>query len=142
MSRRQAGVPAPQEDRRDNGPVRAFASRFGPWALIFGYLFRFAGNGVWARFTSNDLMNLKFHPSALASASDLEKLSALLWTYFSRGGKHIQFNVVTRETLIAAQAEPEKYRNLVVRVAGYSAYFILLNKPMQEEIIARTEHGF
>jgi formate C-acetyltransferase len=88
------------------------------------------------------LMNLKFHPSALASASDLEKLSALLWTYFSRGGKHIQFNVVTRETLIAAQAEPEKYRNLVVRVAGYSAYFILLNKPMQEEIIARTEHGF
>ena len=87
------------------------------------------------------LMNLKFHPTALASPADLEKLSALLRTYFERGGKHVQFNVVTKETLRAAQAEPEKYRNLVVRVAGYSAYFTRLNKPMQEEVIARTEHA-
>ncbi len=87
------------------------------------------------------LMNLKFHPTALASASDLEKMSGLLRAYFSRGGKHIQFNVVTGETLRAAQSEPEKYRNLVVRVAGYSAYFTQLNRPMQDEVIARTEHG-
>ena len=86
------------------------------------------------------LMNLKFHPTALATPSDLEKLAGLLRTYFSRGGKHIQFNVVTRETLLAAQAEPEKFRNIVVRVAGYSAYFVMLNKPMQDEVIARTEH--
>ncbi len=87
------------------------------------------------------LMNLKFHPTALSSPADLEKLSGLLRTYFSRGGKHIQFNVVTAETLRAAQAEPEKYRNLVVRVAGYSAYFVMLNRPMQDEVIARTEHA-
>ena len=88
------------------------------------------------------LMNLKFHPTALATPSDLEKLAALLRTYFSRGGKHIQFNVVTRETLQAAQQQPENYRNLVVRVAGYSAYFTQLNRSMQDEVIARTEHGF
>jgi formate C-acetyltransferase len=87
------------------------------------------------------LMNMKFHPSALASPADLEKLAALLRTYFSRGGKHVQFNVVTRETLVAAQEKPENYRDLVVRVAGYSAYFIALNRPMQDEVIARTEHS-
>ncbi len=87
------------------------------------------------------LMNLKFHPTALATPADLEKLSGLLRTYFSRGGKHVQFNVVTREMLLAAQEKPENYRNLVVRVAGYSAYFTKLNRPMQDEVIARTEHG-
>jgi pyruvate formate-lyase/glycerol dehydratase family glycyl radical enzyme len=86
------------------------------------------------------LMNLKFHPTALANPSDLEKLSLLLRTYFKCGGKHVQFNVVTRETLLAAQEQPENYRNLVVRVAGYSAYFAQLNRPLQDEVIARTEH--
>ncbi len=86
------------------------------------------------------LMNMKFHPSALEQPADLEKLAALLRTYFSRGGKHVQFNVVTRETLLAAQEHPQDYRNLVVRVAGYSAYFTQLNRPMQDEVIARTEH--
>ena len=86
------------------------------------------------------LMNLKFHPSSLASPADLEKLATMLRAYFSRGGKHIQFNVVTKETLIDAQEHPERHRNLVVRVAGYSAYFTQLNRGMQDEVIARTEH--
>jgi formate C-acetyltransferase len=86
------------------------------------------------------LMNLKFHPTALATDAGLEKLAILLRTYFNRGGKHIQFNVVTREMLLAAQAEPENHRDLVVRVAGYSAYFTQLNRPVQDEVIARTEH--
>jgi pyruvate formate-lyase/glycerol dehydratase family glycyl radical enzyme len=87
------------------------------------------------------LMNVKFHPSALKSTDDLRKLSSLIKTYFSLGGKHIQFNVVSRETLLDAQRHPEDYRDLVVRVAGYSAYFVQLSKAVQDEIIERTEHG-
>ncbi len=87
------------------------------------------------------LMNVKFHPSALKSTDDLRKLSSLIKTYFSLGGKHIQFNVVSKETLLEAQRHPEDYRDLVVRVAGYSAYFVQLSKAVQDEIIERTEHG-
>jgi pyruvate-formate lyase len=83
---------------------------------------------------------MKFHPSSLKTTEDLRKLSFLIRTYFSRNGKHIQFNVVNEETLRAAQKQPEKHKDLLVRVAGYSAYFIQLGKPMQEEIIKRTEH--
>jgi formate C-acetyltransferase len=86
------------------------------------------------------LMNMKFHPSALKTNEDLRKLSSLIRTYFGLGGKHMQFNVVTKETLIAAQKQPENYRDLVVRMAGYSAYFVQLGKTVQDEIIARTEH--
>jgi pyruvate-formate lyase len=85
------------------------------------------------------LLNMKFHPSALKKDEDLRKLSTLIQTYFSLGGKHVQFNVVNRETLMAAQQHPETHRDLVVRIAGYSAYFIQLSKPMQDEIIGRTE---
>ncbi len=86
------------------------------------------------------LMNMKFHPSALKTTEDMRKLSALIRTYFSLGGKHIQFNVVGRDTLLDAQKHPENYRDLVVRVAGYSAYFVQLGKAIQDEIINRTEH--
>ncbi|UCB44090.1 MAG: hypothetical protein JSV77_05505 [Dehalococcoidales bacterium] len=86
------------------------------------------------------LLNMKFHPSALHTTEDLKKLSDLIKTYFSLGGKHIQFNVVSKETLIEAQEHPEDYRDLVVRVAGYSAYFVQLGKVIQDEIIARTEY--
>jgi pyruvate-formate lyase len=85
------------------------------------------------------LMNMKFHPSALQSDEDLRKLSAMIKTYFKHGGKHVQFNVVSREMLQKAQEDPQQYRDLVVRVAGYSAYFTHLNRPMQDEVIARTE---
>ena len=63
----------------------------------------------------------------------------LIQTYFSLGGKHVQFNVVNKETLAAAPQRPEIHRDLVVRIAGYSAYFVQLGKPMQDEIISRTE---
>ena len=86
------------------------------------------------------LLNMKLHPSALKSESDLRKVSALIRTYFSQGSKHVQFNVVNRETLVDAQVRPEKHRNLAVRVAGYSAYFVQLGKGMQDEVIKRTEH--
>jgi pyruvate-formate lyase len=86
------------------------------------------------------LMNMKFHPSALQSTADLRKLSALIRTYFALGGKHVQFNVVTKETLVAAQKDPESYRDLVVRMAGYSVYFVQLGKAVQDEIIDRMEH--
>jgi len=87
------------------------------------------------------LLNMKFHPSALKSIEDLRKLSGLIKTYFSLGGKHIQFNVVAKDTLLEAQRHPEEYRDLVVRVAGYSAYFAQLTREVQDEIIGRTEYS-
>lgn len=86
------------------------------------------------------LLNMKFHPSALKTTEDLKKLSSLIRTYFKLGGKHIQFNVLDRENLLEAQKHPEQYRDLIVRVAGYSAYFTQLGSGIQDEIIARTEH--
>jgi formate C-acetyltransferase len=85
------------------------------------------------------LLNMKFHPSALKNESDLEKLGSMIRTYLTNGGKHIQFNIVSRETLIAAKADKQKYRDLIVRVAGYSAYFVSLTPKVQDEIIARSE---
>jgi formate C-acetyltransferase len=88
---------------------------------------------------ASTLLNMKFHPSTLGNTEDLRKLTALIKTYFSLGGKHVQFNVVSREMLLEAQKHPENYSDLVVRVAGYSAYFVQLGKRVQDEIIARTE---
>ena len=84
---------------------------------------------------------MKFHPSALAGAEGLEKFSRLIRTYFDLGGHHMQFNVISREILKDAQKHPERYQNLVIRVAGYSDYFVRLSKELQDEIISRTEHG-
>jgi formate C-acetyltransferase len=91
--------------------------------------------------TGGTLLNQKFAPELLKHDSDLEKLGHLVRTYFALGGHHIQFNVVTADTLRAAQAAPEKYRDLIVRVAGYSDYFCDLTKPLQDEIINRTAHS-
>jgi formate C-acetyltransferase len=85
------------------------------------------------------LMNMKFHPSALRSDEDLHKLSAMIKIYLKHGGKHVQFNVASKEMLLKAQQNPAQYRDLVVRVAGYSAYFTQLNGAVQDEVIARTE---
>ena len=82
---------------------------------------------------------MKFHPSALAGDSGLENFVALVQTYFEMKGSHMQFNVVSRETLRDAQKNPDKYRSLVVRVAGYSALFTTLSKSLQDDIINRTE---
>jgi formate C-acetyltransferase len=87
------------------------------------------------------LLNLKFHPAVLRSADGLRKLLALIKTYFDQYGYHLQFNIVDRATLLEAKAHPEKYRDLIVRVAGFSAYFVELAPEIQDEIIARTEHA-
>ena len=84
------------------------------------------------------LLNQKFLPSVLEGEEGLEKMSALIKTYFNLGGHHIQFNVVDTETLRMAQNNPDEYRSLLVRVAGYSDYFVDLDEHHQEEIIART----
>ena len=83
-----------------------------------------------------------FNFSILLKEGDKQKLIALLRTFFNRlHGYHIQYNVVSRETLIDAQKHPEKHRDLIVRVAGYSAFFNVLSKATQDDIIARTEHA-
>ena len=92
--------------------------------------------------SNGTLLNQKFHPSALAGMSGLTKFVALIRSYFDQKGMHVQFNVVTRETLLDAQKNPEKYKTLVVRVAGYSALFTTLSRSLQEDIINRTEQGF
>ena len=89
--------------------------------------------------SNGTLFNMKFHPSALAGESGLENFVALVQTYFEMKGSHMQFNVVSRETLRDAQKNPDKYRSLVVRVAGYSALFTTLSKSLQDDIINRTE---
>ncbi len=91
--------------------------------------------------SNGTLFNMKFHPSALAGASGLESFVALVRGYFDQKGSHMQFNVVSRETLRDAQANPEKYKSLVVRVAGYSALFTTLSRSLQDDIINRTQQG-
>lgn len=91
--------------------------------------------------SNGTLFNMKFHPSALKGQSGLESFVALVRGYFDSKGSHMQFNVVSRETLIDAQAHPENYKSLVVRVAGYSALFTTLSKSLQDDIINRTEQG-
>jgi len=91
--------------------------------------------------TGGTLLNQKFTPQSLADDEGLDKLVSLVRTYFKLDGHHIQFNVVDADTLRAAQRNPEQYRDLIVRVAGYSDYFCDLGDALQEEIIARTEHA-
>lgn len=83
-------------------------------------------------------LNQRYSPSALQGEENRQRLVDLIRTYFDLGGLHIQFNIVSSETLLEAQKHPEDYRSLVVRVAGYSAFFVDLDKAIQDEIIART----
>ncbi len=92
--------------------------------------------------SNGTLFNQKFHPTALSGEKGLENFVALIRSYFDQKGSHMQFNVVDRQTLLDAQAHPEKYAHLVVRVAGYSALFTTLSKSLQDDIIRRTEQGF
>jgi len=91
--------------------------------------------------TGGTLLNQKFTPQLLEDDEGLSKVAHLVRTYFAMDGHHIQFNVVTAETLRKAQQEPERHRDLIVRVAGYSDYFVDLGTSLQDEIIRRTEHG-
>jgi formate C-acetyltransferase len=88
------------------------------------------------------LLNLKLSPASVVGEAGTRKLMSLVRTVSDMKMWHLQFNIINRETLIAAQKDPEKYRNLLVRVAGYSAYFVDLTPALQNEIIRRTEHGF
>ncbi len=92
--------------------------------------------------SNGTLFNQKFHPSALSGRKGLENFVGLIRAYFDQKGSHMQFNVVSRETLLDAQKHPEQYKHLVVRVAGYSALFTTLSKSLQDDIIRRTEQGF
>lgn len=86
------------------------------------------------------LLNVRFVPSLLKREEDLKKLVSLIRTYFNMGGHHIQFNIVDTQTLLDAQKMPEDYKDLLVRVAGYSDYFNDMTEQLQNEIIARTEN--
>ena len=115
-------------------PVQG-ADRQGPTAVI-----KSAAKMDHLR-TGGTLLNQKFTPTILADKEGLDKLSSLIRAYFRLNGHHIQFNVVSADVLREAQKYPEKHRNLIVRVAGYSDYFVDLGEKLQDEIIRRTEHG-
>jgi formate C-acetyltransferase len=91
--------------------------------------------------TNGTLLNIKINPQTVATDRDLRKLAALIRTYFAQGGFHMQFNIVDRSVLIDAMQRPDEHRNLLIRVAGYSDYFVLLSRDIQEEILSRAEHG-
>src|SRR5512144_3029391 len=94
------------------------------------------------REKAGDLINLKFTPTNVAGEDGTSRLMQIVRTWCDVKHWHVQFNILNKETLLAAQKEPEKYRNLVVRIAGYSAYFVDLSPAQQAEIIARTEEEF
>ncbi len=91
------------------------------------------------KFGNGTLLNMRFHPTALRNESGKEKLKALIKTYFGLGGMEMQFNIVSADVLRKAQEKPEDYRDLVVRIAGFSAYFVEMYKASQDDIIKRTE---
>jgi pyruvate-formate lyase len=86
------------------------------------------------------LLNLRFLPSLLKKEEDIVKLGHLIRSYFTMGGHHVQFNIVDTATLRAAQKNPEAYKDLLVRMAGYSDYFNDMNEDLQQEVIDRTEN--
>lgn len=92
--------------------------------------------------TAGTLLNQKFTPNVVAGEAGLNNMASLVRSYFAMDGHHIQFNVVDRQTLIEAQKHPEEHKDLIVRVAGYSDFFRNLDKPLQDEIIERTEQSF
>jgi formate C-acetyltransferase len=106
----------------------------GPTALI-----KSAGKAIDTIKYGGNHFNMKFHPSALQGLEGARKFLQLIKTYFELGGYHVQFNCVNSETLKDAQLQPENFRDLIVRVAGFSAYFVTLDKLTQDEIIKRTE---
>jgi pyruvate formate-lyase/glycerol dehydratase family glycyl radical enzyme len=109
--------------------------RHGPTAVL-----RSAARLDHLESSNGTLLNLKLSPLSVAGEGGLENLAALVRTYFTLGGQHVQFNVVSSAVLRAAQKHPEQYRDLVVRVAGFSVLFTTIDRVLQEDIIERTEH--
>ncbi|NQT73382.1 MAG: hypothetical protein HQ553_11545 [Chloroflexi bacterium] len=106
----------------------------GPTALV-----KSAASVIDTEKYGTSHFNMRFHPTTLKGTEGAKKFLALMKTYFDLGGYHAQFNCVDAQTLKNAREKPEEYRNLIVRVAGFSAYFVLLDKIVQDEIIDRTE---
>ena len=127
---RRAGAPISDGTSPAHG-----ADRCGPTAVC-----RSLGKMDQTR-TGGTLLNQRFLPSLLAGEKGLDALVGLVRGYFRLGGHHIQFNVVDTSTLLRARERPEEYRDLLVRVAGYSDYFCDVGPDLQAEIIARTEQG-
>lgn len=129
---RKAGTPiadamSPVQGRDTNGPTSVFVS-----SCCFDH----------SRYMDGMAVNLKVHPTSLAGNDGIEKLEAMTRTYFDEGGMEVQYNVVDAKTLRDAQQNPDKYHNLVVRIAGYSAYFVDMTEAMQNDVISRAEHVF
>ena len=117
---------SPVQSMDKSGPISTLQS-----LLTFDY----------TKYGNGTLCNMKFHPTALRSEGGLEKLIAVMRTYFSQGGMELQLNIISGDTLRDAQKHPENYRDLVVRVAGFSAYFVEVFKESQDDLIHRTEMG-
>jgi formate C-acetyltransferase len=136
-----AGTLATPDGRNAGEPLAEGASpshgmdRNGPTAV-----FKTVSKLPTKEITGGVLLNQKLNPDILEKEEDRKKLISLIRTFFNRlEGFHVQFNVVSRATLLDAQAHPEKHRDLIVRVAGYSAFFNMLSKTTQDDIIGRTE---
>jgi formate C-acetyltransferase len=139
-----AGTLATPDGRNAGEPLAEGASpshgmdRNGPTAV-----FKTVSKLPTREITGGVLLNQKINPDILEKEEDRKKLISLIRTFFNRlEGFHVQFNVVSRATLLDAQAHPEKHRDLIVRVAGYSAFFDMLSKTTQDDIIGRTEQIF
>ncbi|EKM7175400.1 formate C-acetyltransferase/glycerol dehydratase family glycyl radical enzyme [Cronobacter sakazakii] len=137
-----AATMATPDGRKARTPLAEGASpasgtdRLGPTAVINS-----VGKLPVAKILGGVLLNQKLNPSTLDNLRDRQKLMQMLRTFFAvHKGWHVQYNIVSRETLLDAKAHPDKYRDLVVRVAGYSAFFTALSPDAQDDIIARTEH--
>ncbi|MBR5114825.1 MAG: hypothetical protein IK101_05965 [Oscillospiraceae bacterium] len=122
-----ADAMSPAQGRDLNGPTSVFTS-----SCCFDH----------SRYLDGMAVNLKIHPTALRGDEGVHKLRDMTRTYFEKGGMECQYNVVDAKTLRAAQEHPEDYHNLVVRIAGYSAYFVDMTEAMQNDIISRAEHTF
>lgn len=138
-----AATMATPDGRRAKTPLAEGASpssgsdRLGPTAV-----FNSLGKLPTAAILGGVLLNQKLNPASLENVRDKAKLMVMLRTFFEvHKGWHVQYNIVSRETLLAAKAHPDQYRDLVVRVAGYSAFFTALSPDAQDDIIARTEHS-
>ena len=129
---RKAGTPiadaaSPAQGRDCCGPTSVLSS-----ALSFEH----------GKFMNGLALNIRIHPSALNGEEGIAKLRNLTQTYMDMGGMEVQYNIVSSETMRAAQADPDTYRDLVVRIAGYSAYFNELSLDCQNDLISRTENNF
>jgi formate C-acetyltransferase len=120
-----ADAMSPSQSRDTNGPTAVFAS-----SCCFDH----------HHYLGGIALNLRMHPTVLSRDDGISKLRDMTKAYFENGGMEVQYNVVDTETLRKAQVEPTQYRDLVVRIAGYSAYFVELGRDLQNDIIARNEN--